>query len=146
MKQLDEYRKQHDELMELVTVLRTLLVEDQIKVPANAHTAHHMLRDLTDRVSKHLTGEDRELYPPLLVNGNPQIKSMAWGFIRGESPLRKSFENYGRKWLKGSELDTTGAFLDDTREVLDALAKRIETEQEKLFPLLEQAGLYAKTD
>lgn len=139
MKQLDEYKHQHEELSELVAVLRSLLKEDDLKIEANAHLAHEKLVSLADKVRMHLSGEDRELYPKLLVDEDPQIKSIAWGFIRNESPLRKEFERYSKKWLKKGAFAYSEDFVRDTTELLDDLMKRIEKEERELFPKLEAA-------
>ena len=139
MKQLDEYRHQHEELSEIVAVLRRLLKEDELKIEANAHLAHEKLCNLADKLKMHLSGEDKELYPKLLVDEDPSIKAIAWGFIRNESPLRKQFDRYAKKWLKASSFEYSEDFVAETNDLLDALMKRINKEEKELFPRLEQA-------
>lgn len=140
MKSISDYKEQHKTLMEQVTVLQTLLTEDQLKVEANAHMVHNLLRNLAEKVRKHLAMEDKELYPSFLADEDPEIKAIAWGFLRNESPLRKSFEQYSKRWLRTLDAEDNKDFISDTREVLDSLRKRIEKEEKELFPRLEKAS------
>ncbi len=139
MNQIEEYRRQHRELSEFVAMVRSLLDENQLKIEANARLAYEKLSGLAETVRNHLSGEDKGLYPKLLVDEDPKVKAIAWGFIRNESPLRKEFEAYARRWLKSGRVQYSDDFVRDTTEVLDALIKRIDKEEKELFPRLEEA-------
>jgi hemerythrin-like domain-containing protein len=145
MKELAAYQEQHNEIRHLVISLRNVLSADQIGINANEHPAHGMLCDLARKVQEHLSGEDRNLYPELLIHRDPKVKTIAWSFIRGESPLRRAFEKYSKKWLRNCDFVFSEDFLADTDDILDSLMKRIDKEQKELFPLLEQTGLFQAT-
>jgi hypothetical protein len=70
------------------------------------------------------------------------VKSIAWGFISGEKPLRKTFDDYHKKWLKNCDFNFTESFLQETREVFDMLQYRIERENQVLFPKLVEIGMF----
>jgi hemerythrin superfamily protein len=141
MKPLHELKEQHGKLRERVLALQTLLRSDATKNKANQQLADTMLREFLVEVRDHLKLEDHDLYPELLVHEDPMVKQTAWGFIRGESPLRKEIEQYAKKWLKGDELTITDSFLQDTNEVFEALFKRMDSEEQVLFPRLESSNV-----
>ena len=53
----------------------------------------------------------------------------------------KEFEPYMKKWMKTRELELSEDFLQETDEVLADLMKRIDREEEELFPRLKSAGV-----
>ena len=139
MKPIATYYEQHAELMEMIDELRPLLTMDKLSIAPVAKTAHGMLCELGKKVKEHLADEDHSLYPELLVHEDPKIKSMAWGFISGEKPLRRWFKDYNDKWLKDCDFEFTEEFLKETNEVIALLIDRVTREEKILFPKLDQA-------
>jgi hemerythrin-like domain-containing protein len=139
MRKLEDYQKEHKEIMESVTVLNSFLTKDQLDVDANARAVQDMLSGLSERINRHLSGEDQGLYPDLLTHEDPKIKAIAWGYLRGESPLRKTFEKYRQRWLKQRGIKLSEEFIADTRDLLAVLTERIEKEEKELFPVLGRA-------
>jgi hemerythrin-like domain-containing protein len=142
MQTLDSYRGTHVELRQMIDDLQSILTPELLKVRPNAKTAYELLCDLGEKVKKHLAEEDRSIYPSLLIHEDPRVKSIAWGFISGEKPLRKTFDDYHRKWLKHTDYKFPEEFLAETREVFDILSQRIEREEQVLFPKLVEIGMF----
>lgn len=142
MPTLDSYRGTHAELRQMIDDLRSILTLDQLRVRPNAKTAYELLCDLGEKVRTHLAEEDRSLYPSLLIHEDPKVKSIAWGFISGEKPLRKTFDDYHKRWLKNCDFNFTDEFLAETHEVFDMVSKRIEREEQVLFPKLVEIGMF----
>lgn len=142
MQDLASYRNRHAELMQMIEDLQSILSMEQLKIRPNARTAYQLLCDLADKVKLHLSEEDRGLYPSLLIHEDPKVKSIAWGFISGEKPLRKTFDDYHKRWLKNCDFNFTEEFLEETREVFAMLVYRIEREQQILFPKLVEIGMF----
>jgi hemerythrin-like domain-containing protein len=142
MPTLDSYRGTHAELRQMIDDLRSVLTLDQLRVRPNAKTAYELLCDLGEKVRTHLAEEDRSLYPSLLIHEDPKVKSIAWGFISGEKPLRKTFDDYHKRWLKNCDFNFTDEFLAETHEVFDMVSKRIEREEQVLFPKLVEIGMF----
>ena len=142
MPTLDSYRGTHAELRQMIGDLRSILSLDQLRVRPNAKTAYELLCDLGEKVRRHLAEEDRSLYPSLLIHEDPKVKSIAWGFISGEKPLRKTFDDYHKRWLKNCDFNFTDEFLAETHEVFDMVSKRIEREEQVLFPKLVEIGMF----
>jgi hemerythrin-like domain-containing protein len=142
MQSLDSYRSSHAELRQMIDDLQSILTPEHIKIRPNAKTAYELLCDLGDKVKHHLAEEDRSIYPSLLIHDDPKVKSIAWGFISGEKPLRKVFDDYYKKWLKNCDFNFSGDFLAETNEVFHMLAHRIDREEQVLFPKLVEIGLF----
>ena len=145
MQTLSSYRNRHAELLQMIEDLQSILTPEHLKVRPNAKTAYELLCDLGDKVRQHLAEEDKGLYPSLLIHEDPKVKSIAWGFISGEKPLRKTFDDYHKKWLKHCDFNFTEDFLEETREIFDMLQYRIERETQVLFPKLVEIGMFQES-
>ncbi|MBK5967843.1 MULTISPECIES: hemerythrin domain-containing protein [Thiorhodovibrio] len=144
METLTGYRDSHNDLRQMIDDLRQLLQPELLKIRPNAKTAYQLLCDLATKVKAHLASEDQRLYPNLLTHEDPRVKSIAWGFISGEKPLRRSFDEYHRKWLKNCDFNFTPEFLEETHEIFDMVACRIDREEQVLLPKLVEIGLLAE--
>ena len=145
MQTLSSYRNRQAELLQMIEDLQTMLSPEQLRIRPNARTAYELLCDLADKVNQHLAEEDKSLYPSLLIHEDPKVKSIAWGFISGEKPLRKTFDDYYKKWLKHCDFNFTDEFIEETSEVFDILQYRIERENQVLFPKLVEIGVFQET-
>lgn len=141
MQTLDGYRNSHVELRRMIDDLRSIMTVDQLKIRPNAQTAYQLMCDLAHKVKLHLAEEDRQLYPNLLIHEDPKVKSIAWGFISGEKPLRRTFDEFHKKWLKDCNFNFSDAFLEETHEIFDMLAYRIDREERVLLPKLVEIGM-----
>ena len=145
MHTLDNYRSTHAELRQMIDDLRSILTMEQLRIRPNAKTAFELLCDLGEKVRRHLADEDRGLYPSLLIHEDPKVKSIAWGFISGEKPLRKTFDDYHKNWLKDCDFNFSDDFLHETHEVFDMVAQRIDREERVLIPKLVEIGMFQET-
>jgi hemerythrin-like domain-containing protein len=145
MQSLESYRSSHAELRQMIDDLKSILTLDHLKIRPNAKTAYELLCDLGEKVKRHLAEEDRSIYPTLLIHDDPKVKSIAWGFISGEKPLRKIFDDYYKKWLKHCDFNFSETFLSETHEVFDMLLQRIDREEQVLFPKLVEIGMFQET-
>ena len=138
MQKLENYRNTHSELRQMIEELRSLLTQEQMRNRPKARTVHELLCDLSDLLRKHLAEEDRGLYPSLLIHDDPKVKSIAWGFISGERPLRKLFDDYQHHWLNNSDFNFCDDFITETHHVFEMIGTRLDREEEILFPKLKE--------
>ncbi|MEJ1298041.1 MAG: hemerythrin domain-containing protein [Candidatus Sedimenticola sp. (ex Thyasira tokunagai)] len=143
MSALDDVRVRQTEMVSMISDLKSMLKPELLTIGPNVKTAHNLLCTLGKQLKEHLVAEDKGLYPPLLTHEDPKLKSLAWGFISGQKPLRNQFENYHKRWLKNCDFKFTQEFLDETMDVFSAIEVRIEREQSILIPKLEESGLFA---
>jgi hemerythrin-like domain-containing protein len=140
---LENFRERQSEIESLISDLKTMLNPQYLSIKPNAKTAHEQLCSLGKHLKEHLAAEDKGVYPPLLTHEDPKLKSLAWGFISGQKPLRQQFESYHQKWLKECNFQFTESFLEETNELVEAIETRIQREQTVLLPRLEQSGVFA---
>ncbi|MEY6431605.1 hemerythrin domain-containing protein [Thioalkalicoccus limnaeus] len=145
MRSLEGYRHNHVELRQMIDDLRSIMSREQLKIRPNAKTAYGLLCDLGEKMKRHLAQEDQELYPSLLIHEDARVKTIAWGFISGEKPLRKTFDDYYKRWLKNCDFNFTDEFLTESHEVFEMISQRIDREEQVLFPKLVEIGLFRET-
>lgn len=142
MQSINHYRSRHAELRQMIDELRTLLTPEKLRIRPNARIAHELLCDLGEQVQRHLSDEDRGVYPHLLIHEDPKIKSIAWGFISSERPLRMIFDSYHKRWLKNYDIDFSDAFVAETHQVFEMVAQRLDREEQVLLPKLAEIGMF----
>ena len=131
------YHEQHVEILGMVEDLRPLLNKQSLELRPLAKAAHQLLCDIAAKLKAHLAEEGKELYPSLLTHDDDKVRSTAWGFINGEHGLRQWSLAYNKKWLKDCNFEFTDEFLQETNQLLDALAARVDREERFLFARLE---------
>lgn len=142
MLDLAHYRNSHTDLLHMIEDLQQLLTPEMLRIRPNAKTAYLLLCELGSKVKEHLSDEDHGVYPSLLIHEDPRVKSIAWGFISGERPLRQTFDEYHRKWLKNCDFNFSEDFLRESQVVFRMVAERIDRENRVLFPKLVEIGLF----
>ena len=131
-------------MLDMIQDLRAMLTREQLSIRPNAMTAHKLICDLAEKMKEHMSEQDRSIYPDLLIHRDPKLKSMAWGFLNGQKPMRKQFDQYHSKWLKNCDFNFSDEFITDTFEVFDMIEERIKREESILIPTLESTGVLAR--
>ena len=60
---------------------------------------------------------------------------------RGEA-FAQTFDDYHKHWLKNCDFNFTEDFLAETHEIFDMVDKRIDREEQVLFPKLIEIGIF----
>ncbi|MET0026270.1 MAG: hemerythrin domain-containing protein [Candidatus Thiodiazotropha sp.] len=144
MSTLENLRGSHTDMQEIISDLRAMMTREQLSIRPTAMTAHKLICDLADKMKDHMIEQDRGIYPDLLTHQDPKLKSMAWGFLNGQKPMRKQFEQYHNKWLKNCDFNFSEDFIADTFEIFDMIEDRIQREETILIPTLEKSGVFAR--
>jgi DUF438 domain-containing protein len=131
-------------MQQMICDLRAMMTPEQLSIRPNAMTAYKMICDLAEMMKGHMSEQDRGIYPGLLIHQDPKLKSMAWGFLNGQKPMRKQFEHYNNKWLKNCDFNFSDEFIADTFEIFDMIEDRIQREETILIPTLEKSGVFAQ--
>lgn len=144
MSTIENLKGSHVDMLDVITDLRAMMTKEQLSIRPNAMTAHKLICDLADKMKQHMAEQDKSIYPDLLIHQDPKLKSMAWGFLNGQKPMRKQFDQYHAKWLKNCDFNFTDAFIADTFEIFDMIEDRIRREESILIPTLETTGVLAR--
>jgi len=133
----DDYRKQHEEILELVTKLSGYLYEQKLK--KEAQEARKILSKLSGALKVHLAMEDNSLYPRLLASKDEEIKKIARQFIEEIGGIAPVFNNYINKWPNPASIESNPSeFVNETNELFNALKNRIDRENNILYPLIDK--------
>jgi hypothetical protein len=141
---LEDIKGSHAEMLEVISDLRAMMTREQMSIRPNAMTAHKLICDLAEKMKGHMSQQDKSIYPDLLIHQDPKLKSMAWGFLNGQKPMRKQFDTYHAKWLKNCDFNFSDEFMADTFEIFDMIEDRIKREESILIPTLENSGVLAR--
>jgi len=134
----DNYRRQHNEIVEVVQkIIAGLNVE---KLKKDASTIRELLMVLSGKLKVHLTMEDKVLYPSLVNHSSEQVRQTAKKFVDEMGGIKQGFLDYIQKWSsRGSIENDAVVFEKETRDLFAALRKRVERENNELYPLLDNA-------
>ena len=131
------FQEQHNELVQIVTEISGYL--EGTKAQDNAKTVSSLLNRLTGKLKIHLRMEDTVLYPKMIESSHDEASKIAKQFQDEMGDLSKAYLDYAGKWNAPQkiEVDSDG-FITETKAVFAALAKRIERENNDLYPLAAQ--------
>jgi hemerythrin-like domain-containing protein len=141
---LENLKDSHTEMLDVIRDLRAMMTKEQLSIRPNAMTAHKLICELAEKMKAHMSAQDRSIYPDLLIQQDPKLKSLAWGFLNGQKPMRKQFDQYYTKWLKDCDFNFSDEFVADTFEIFDMIEDRIKREESILIPTLENSGVLAR--
>jgi DUF438 domain-containing protein len=141
---IENLKGSHADMLDMISDLRAMMTREQLSIRPNAMTTHKLICDLSDKMKDHMMEQDRSIYPDLLTHQDPKLKSMAWGFLNGQKPMRKQFDQYHAKWLKNCDFNFSDEFITETLEIFDMIEDRINREESILIPTLENTGVLAR--
>ena len=116
---IENLKGSHAEMLDVISDLRAMMTKEQLSIRPNAMTAHKLICELADKMKGHMSEQDKSIYPDLLIQQDPKLKSMAWGFLNGQKPMRKQFDQYHAKWLKNCDFNFSDEFVADTFDIFE---------------------------
>lgn len=137
MSKTKNYRDQHDDLLKIASEISAHLNVD--KLSNNASDVRSLLSKLFGKLSVHLSMEDKALYPRLLDHSDDRVKSMAKSFMDEMGGIGKAVEAYKGKWPSALHIQKDpGGFIEQTKGIFAALAKRIDNENNVLYKAVDE--------
>ena len=132
---VDQLTKQHGEILQLVQELDSILdgagnIDKAVRIKG-------LLDKLIEILDTHLKIEDKLLYPILIKSTNHKVKTTAAVFSEEMGSIAKELGLYLGKWTTSISIaNGSEGFMKETKELISVLLKRIEREDNELFPLL----------
>lgn len=134
---IDNYRRQHDELLEIATQISQFLSTESLV--DNSQDVVNLLTKLTGKLLAHLAMEDKVLYPLLLKNKNEDVRETAQSFFSEMGDLQEVYKAYIDKWSDSRSIKQAAEdFVTETNTIFAALSKRIDRENNELYPLTQK--------
>ncbi|MEM8726526.1 MAG: hemerythrin domain-containing protein [Pseudomonadota bacterium] len=129
-------RRQHQTLDQLATQLEHSM--EQIKTHDDAMRCARQLAKMTGILQFHLAAEDHSLYPRMQASSDPTTARTARSFAQEMGGLATAYAEFADKWRTGNAiLSDPEGFRTEAQLIFSALSKRIERENEELYPLAE---------
>lgn len=134
----DNLRKQHKELLKTAVKIAELTKSDDISREV-AEQIYDLLSELNGCLHFHLKMEDELFYPALLRHPDDKIVKKTRQFQEEMGGLLDEFNKYINKWTDAAAVrNNSDEFNKKTRKIFNALAYRIEKEDNELYPLVER--------
>ena len=136
MYRIENLRRQHEALLEMSEQLSQS--SRVIDTKQHASQCARLLARMTGILTQHLAAEDRALYPRLIVSDNPHVSDTARSFSIQMGGLAQRYLGFEDEWRSGQAiLAEPGRFRIELIRILAMLHKRIERENQILYPMLE---------
>ena len=133
---VDELKKQHAEICELMSVVAILLSHEEVR---SGSVVQELFSTLADKVKEHIALEEGTVYRDLLVDEDHEVQRVARNFLSGSHGLKKFFGDYLRHSASRGLADQDIAdFIEETEEIFQTLKKRIAVEENQFYPLVEK--------
>ena len=131
----DQFRTQHDDILRAAGE-----ISGHLKGQVDPAAVRKLLSAFAGKVNFHLAMEDEALYPRLMQDGDASVKTRAAKFKDEMGGLGQVFSAYNTKWQVSAIKADPEGFGNETRKVFGALAKRIERENNELYPLADKSS------
>jgi iron-sulfur cluster repair protein YtfE (RIC family) len=132
----DKYREQHVELASLATQLNRTV--DQVRTDDDCAQVRKTLNQLAGKLMVHLSMEDKGMYPRLASHENGDLRATAASFAREMGGIAQAFEAYNNRWTSAAIRADVAGFAAETRKVVQVLLNRIQSENTRLYPMVDR--------
>ncbi len=136
MTRIERLYSQHEELVNLVTEMVSIVTKDYIQNHYSKFVRKFL--HLLSEIRIHLSLEDKILYPKLLNHENEKIRILAREFSDEMGGIIGDINTFKMDWVHlvkaPSNLDE---FIKNINRIFNVLGSRIKRENEDLFPLIE---------
>lgn len=133
------FRQHHSDVRALVERIEGLLHLDAIRT--DAAPVATVVRELFGKFGVHLSIEDATLYPRMIAHADQRLRQAAERFQREMGGLKARFDEYRSRWPGPLAIakDPAG-FMAETGQILDALKRRIASEDTGLYDIYDRVG------
>ena len=139
MSRTDKYREQHRDLEAVVSQIVPLLQEGTLA--EDASQVRSLLSQLAGKLNVHLAMEDSALYPSLVKHPKPEVQAKAKAFIEEMGGIKHAFGGYLAHWPSAPAIQAAPKdFIKETSALAGALAKRIQSEDNDLYAMVDRLG------
>lgn len=136
MSNLAMLKRQHTEVLEIMNTIETLIRKGDLETTANAIA--YNINALSGKLKMHLMSEDKFLYPDLMNSNNKDIKNTAQILYDEMSGIAGIFTSFVQQYNVPSKiLQNSEPFYMESKKIFSVISNRINKEDNKLYPLLE---------
>jgi hypothetical protein len=137
----EELHDQNHKITELTNVLRYLLADRSL---CDSEITCELFFRYVDAVKHHLEVADSQIYSKLLVSSDANARSAADNFLGGSKEIKRIFASYLKGWCRQRDQQLVirdhDRFQDATEEMFNMVLDRIQSETERLYPLMREVS------
>lgn len=131
---MDLLKSQHTTIRQMV---------NEVEQGVNSGDVTGQAFDLSLKIGKlsgilvlHLKSEDEHLYPSLKSSSNEKVRKIAEQLNQEMGSLSAEFMEYKRTYMLASKIkEEPQKFIAESKKIVAALKNRLNTEDQKLYPL-----------
>ena len=129
---IEEFRNENQEIRDLCNILNLVIEEFTMR---NNSVVCELLDRFADRVTAHLSHEDRSVYRDLLKEHTAEADALANKFLGNTQELRRIFSEYRRDWCRKPHTESEHeTYVNESRDMFKLVCERIDFEENKIFP------------
>jgi hypothetical protein len=113
---------------------------ESVKTGPDADEALGLISALDRRLVDHLEAEDREVYPLLMADPDPQVRTLAAAAFEDVGSLVGAWSHFAGYWTRPLILSDPRRFAETAGCILQALMLRVELEEDILYPAARRAA------
>jgi hypothetical protein len=113
----------------------------QVRSRVDATNARSVIDRMDAGLVIHLAHEDTEIYPRLMDHPNLALRSLAQSAFAELGVIKGAWTSYRDTWTVDRILADDALFATSTTAIVQALAIRIEMENDVLYPAAQKASL-----
>ncbi|QHQ63095.1 hemerythrin domain-containing protein [Anaerocolumna sedimenticola] len=134
---LTNLNRQHELIKAEIGFIESAIKKGSSTSINTAEAALHISK-LAGLLKIHLIEEDKFLYPDLLDSKDEEIQLIASQYIREMGDLANTYSEYKSSYNVGSKITAKlDIFVQDTKNMMEALKKRIKKEDDELYHLIK---------
>ncbi|MBB5746122.1 hemerythrin domain-containing protein [Brevundimonas variabilis] len=128
-------RAQHRVLLDRASELAGLA--GRVRVQDDALEADHIIGGMNALLVRHLQIEDEWLYPTLMKASEENLRTFATDSFEEMGGVLGAWQAYRREWSAETIHAHPERFARATRGIVEALALRVEREEDHLYPAMD---------
>jgi len=137
MRNLDQLKRQHVEIYEVLNETKSLIRKENFE--DNSQAIAKNINNIAGKLQVHLSNEDRFLYPAFLNSDRVELKTKAQAYTVEMGDLSDVYATFKSKYNTRSKiLANTKSFVTDSDKVFKAIEKRIHKEDHDLYKIAEK--------
>jgi hypothetical protein len=137
---LNNLNRQHNTITAEINSIMDVIGRGASAIDSAGIALH--ISKLAGQLKVHLMEEDRFLYPDLLSSDDKDIKELTNQYITEMGNLANEYVIFKEKYNTARKINMNmDKFLDDTKNTMNALRKRIEKEEKGLYHLIQEKNL-----
>lgn len=136
MYSIDDLKEQNLEISQLRDVLSVLMEQESLH---DNPFVLELMKRFKEKVWVHLVFEDNTIYAAMLHSNNEEVSNAAKTFHDSAKEIKHHFSDFVRQGRRTPKTSAEHDMLSkETRNILELIRKRIDYENQKIFPLVEK--------